>query len=149
MSCWSVRTSVTTEDYSWSLLHQTKANMDPCFQHRGFEQRGRRRRPPCRGVRGHPPPENFEISSPWKRDFRHSEAKSACFNISFFKVKMPFFLHQNITKLSRNDANLHLWIYHQNILHFIFFQFCVSSTTGSIRSILWGYPSAKSWTTAL
>ena len=84
------------------------ADMDPCFQHRGFEQRGHRRRSPCRGVRGHPPPENFEISSPRKRDFRHSEAKSACFNISFFKVKMPFFLHQNITKLSRNDANLHL-----------------------------------------
>ena len=78
------------------------------FQHRGFEQRGRRRRPPCRVVRGNPPPQNFKISSPRKRDFRHSEAKSACFNISFFKVKMPFFLHQNITKLSRNDANLHL-----------------------------------------
>ena len=38
-------------------------------------------------------PENLEISSPQKRDFCHSEAKSACFNISFFKVKMPFFLH--------------------------------------------------------
>ena len=29
--------------------------------------------------------ENFEISSPRKRDFRHAEAKPACFNISFFK----------------------------------------------------------------
>ena len=64
--------------------------------------------PPCRGVRGHSRPENFEMSSPRKRDFRHSEAKSACFNVSFFKVKMPFFLLQNITKLSRNDANLRL-----------------------------------------
>ena len=26
----------------------------------------------------------------------------------FFKVKMPFFLHQNITKQHKNDANLHL-----------------------------------------
>ena len=34
---------------------------------------------------------NFEISSPRKRDFRHSEANSACFKVSFFKVKMPFF----------------------------------------------------------
>ena len=50
--------------------------------------------------------EMFKISSPQKRDFRHYE--SACFNISFLKVKMPFFLHQNITKLRKNDANLHL-----------------------------------------
>ena len=28
-------------------------------------------------------PVGFEISSPRKRDFCHSEAKSACFNISF------------------------------------------------------------------
>ena len=60
------------------------------------------------GGSGIPPPENFEILSPRKPNFRHFEAKSACFNISFFKVKMPFFLHQNITKLSRNGANLHL-----------------------------------------
>ena len=33
--------------------------------------------------RGILPPENFEISSPRKLDFRHSEAKSVCFNISF------------------------------------------------------------------
>ena len=26
----------------------------------------------------------------------------------FFKVKMPFFLHQNITKRHKNNANLHL-----------------------------------------
>ena len=74
----------------------------PGFQHRGFKQRGCRRRLPCRGVRGHSRPENFEILSPRKRDFRQSKAKSAFFNISFFKVKMPFSLHQNITKLNRN-----------------------------------------------
>jgi len=51
----------------------------------------RQRQLPSRGVRGHSLPENFEISSPRKRDFRHSEAKSGCFNISFFKVKMPLF----------------------------------------------------------
>ena len=34
----------------------------------------------------HPPPENFEISSPRKHDFCHSEANSACFNISNFKT---------------------------------------------------------------
>ena len=32
---------------------------------------------------GYPLPENFKISCPRKCDFRHSEAKSACFNISF------------------------------------------------------------------
>lgn len=37
------------------------------------------------GVRWHPPPEHFEISSPQKRDFCHFEAKSACCNISFLK----------------------------------------------------------------
>ena len=52
------------------------------------------------------------LSSPEKCDFRHPEAKSVCFDISFFKVKVPFFLHQNITKLHKNDAN---------ILYFIFF----------------------------
>ena len=40
--------------------------------------------PPMYGVRGHPPPENFEISSPRKRNFRHTEAKSVCFDISLF-----------------------------------------------------------------
>ena len=35
---------------------------------------------------GYPLPENFKIRfSPRKRDFRHSEAKSVCFNISFLK----------------------------------------------------------------
>ena len=63
---------------------------------------------PVEGFRRHPSPENFEISSLRKRDFCHSEAKSACFNTSLFNVKMPFFLYQNITKLRKNDANLHL-----------------------------------------
>ena len=49
---------------------------------------------------------NLEISSPQKRDFCHSEAKSACFNISFFKVKMPFFLHQNITESSETTMQM-------------------------------------------
>ena len=38
------------------------------------------------GVWWHPPLENFEISSPQKHDFRHSEPKSVCFNISFSKM---------------------------------------------------------------
>ena len=58
------------------------------------------------------------LSSPGKFDFRHLEAKSACFDISFFKVKVPFFLHKNITKLRKNDANtLHffniIFVFHQ------------------------------------
>ena len=32
------------------------------------------------------------------------------FNISFFKVRMSFFLHQNITKLHKNNVNLHLYL---------------------------------------
>ena len=51
---------------------------------------------------------------------------------------MPFLLHQNITKLCEPDADLHLLTYDKNILHFILFQFCVSSKTGSTRSILRG-----------
>ena len=39
---------------------------------------------PCRGVRGHHPQENCGIFSSGKGDFRHSEAKSACLNVSFF-----------------------------------------------------------------
>ena len=49
---------------------------------------------------------------------------------------MPFFLHQNVTKLCKNNANLRLQNYDKNILHFNFFQFCVASNTGSSRSIL-------------
>ena len=52
------------------------------------------------------------LSRPGKCDFRHPKAKSACFDISFFKVKVSFFLHKNITKLHKNDANT---------LYFIFF----------------------------
>ena len=76
------------------------------------------------------------LSSPGKCDFHHPKAKSACFDISFFKVKVSFFLHKNITKLRKNDANT---------LYFIFFfnNFCVSSKTGSTRSILQGYLSTK------
>ena len=76
------------------------------FSQRGFDaQRGPLRRGGG-GRYGCILPENFKIPSPRKRDFRHSEAKTACFNISFFKVKMPFFLHQNITKLRKNDVKL-------------------------------------------
>ena len=39
------------------------------------------------------PPENFGIFSPRKCDFRHSEAMSACFNVSFSKVKIALFSH--------------------------------------------------------
>ena len=52
------------------------------------------------------------LSRPGKCDFRHPKAKSACFDISFFKVKVSFFLHKNITKLRKNNANT---------LYFIFF----------------------------
>ena len=45
------------------------------------------------------------LSRPGKCDFCHPKAKSACFDISFFKVKVPFFLLKNITKLRKNDAN--------------------------------------------
>ena len=34
---------------------------------------------------------NSGIFNPRKRDFRYSEAKSACFNFSFVKVKIPYF----------------------------------------------------------
>ena len=60
----------------------------------------------------HPHATHCKISSLRKRDFRHSEAKSACFNISIFVVKMLFFFHQNETKLHENDANfqvIKLW----------------------------------------
>ena len=40
---------------------------------------------------GGPPMANFELSCLWKRDFCHSEAKLACSNFSFYKVKVPFF----------------------------------------------------------
>ena len=40
---------------------------------------------------GPPLKKKIELSSPRKRDFRHSEAKRACFNISFYKVNIPFF----------------------------------------------------------
>ena len=46
-----------------------------------------------KGGRGHPPPENFGIFSPRICIFRHSGAKSACFNVSFSKVKIPLFSH--------------------------------------------------------
>ena len=91
-------------------------------------------RPPCRGVRGHPghPGKILKNSSPRKRDSRHSEAKSACFNISFFKVKMPFFLHQTITKT--RVTKIQICVYKTMIkvycISFIFFQFCVPSKTG-------------------
>ena len=60
--------------------------------------------PPVGGFRGHPPTEIFEISSSQKRDFRQQRVL-----ISFLKVKMPFsFCIKNVTKLRKNDANLHL-----------------------------------------
>lgn len=58
------------------------------------------------GVPWHPSPEKNEISSPQKCDFYHSEAKSECFNISFFKVgsnlvmNFYFFLKKNF----KNDC---------------------------------------------
>ena len=37
--------------------------------------------------------------------------QSQCVLIShFFKVKMSFFLNQNITKLHKNNVNLHLYL---------------------------------------
>ena len=86
------------------------------FSRGGLMKGGDLLRPPCGG----------------KRDSRHSEAKSACFNISFFKVKMPFFLHQTITKT--RVTKIQICVYKTMIkvycISFIFFQFCVSSKTG-------------------
>ena len=59
------------------------------------------------------------LSRPGKCDFRHPKAKSACFDISFFKVKVSFFLHKNITKLRKNDVNT-LYFY----LFFNYFFLC-------------------------
>ena len=42
-----------------------------------------------------------EIFSPQKRDFRHSEAKAVCFNISFSKVKFPFFFALKYNKAAQ------------------------------------------------
>ena len=98
------------------------------------------------GLRGHPRSENFEISSPRKRDFAIFLQSQRVLITHFFfsKVKMPFFLPQNITNLRKNDANcqiIKLWLK----IYYIssFFQFCVSLKTGSTRSILRGHLSAK------
>ena len=61
-----------------------------------------------------------QLSSPGKCDFRHPEAKAACFDISFFKVKVSFFLHKNITKLHKNNANTLYFIFFSII--FVFFK---------------------------
>ena len=68
------------------------------FSRGGLMKEGCLLRSPCRGSGGILPRKILKNSSPRKRDSRHSEAKSTCFNISFFKVKMPFSLHQTITK---------------------------------------------------
>ena len=48
---------------------------------------------PEEGVRWHPPPDDFEISSPRKHDFHHSEAESACFGYELLRVlRMTVFL---------------------------------------------------------
>lgn len=36
---------------------------------------------PCRAVQGHPPPAKVYNCGPQKWDFRHSEAKQACYNV--------------------------------------------------------------------
>ena len=60
------------------------------------------------GVRGHPSPENF-LKKGLENAISAIQRQSQYVLIShFFKVKMPFFLHQNITKRHKNDANLHL-----------------------------------------
>lgn len=71
--------------------------------------KGGRHRASLLGVRGASfrTPENSEISCPRKGDFNCSEGNLAHFNTSFLKVKMPFLLPQNETKLCKNDANLH------------------------------------------
>ena len=71
----------------------------------------------CRGSGGILPWKILYISSPRKRDFRHSEAKSACLDISFF-------LHQNITKTC--VTMMQICIYKKTMrkiycLNFIFF----------------------------
>ena len=56
--------------------------------------------------------------------------RAACFNMSFFKVKMTFFLHQNITK--NCVTKMQICIYKTMIKIYCI---CVSSKTGSTRSI--------------
>ena len=58
------------------MIDDGDANGDDGFRRGGLMKGGA----PV-GVRGYPPLKNFEISSPRKRDFCHSEAKSACFSI--------------------------------------------------------------------
>ena len=53
-------------------------------------QRGRS----CRGCWRHPPPESFELSSPQKCDFRHSEATSACFNILIKSIDLGLVINK-------------------------------------------------------
>ena len=88
--------------------------------------------PPVGGSGGILPWKILKNSSPRKRDSRHSEAKSTCFNISFFKVKMPFSLHQTVTKTC--VTKIQICIYKTMIkvycINFIFFQLCVSSKSG-------------------
>ena len=60
-------------------------------------------RPPVGGLQGNPPQRilKFQVLgntiSAVLRQSKH-----------VLIIKMPFFLHQNITKLHKNDANLHL-----------------------------------------
>ena len=48
-----------------------------------------------------------------------------CFSISFFKVKMLFFLHQNINKICIYKTRIKMYC-----IDFIFSQFCFWSKTG-------------------
>ena len=93
--CLKIARFLTKSIWTWKNLHYVRARSGavPGFYQRGFDERGPPN-PPW-GYPGHPPPEIIEISSPWKRDFCHSEAwlgyeftafKIDCFNFVFLQV---------------------------------------------------------------
>ena len=61
-----------------------------------------------RWVQGHPRPKTFEISSLGNAISAILRQSQRVLIPHFFYVKMSFLLHQNITKLHKPDANLHL-----------------------------------------
>ena len=126
-------------------MERLSTGADPGFSIRGSMKGGRP--PPCRsGIWEHPSHKNFEISSPRKHDFRHFEAKSSCFNISFFQsdnailFASKYNYYSCVTTMQICIQKTMIKIYCINVINF---QFCVSLKTGSIRSIL-RYLSEKS-----
>ena len=61
-----------------------------------------------RGIRVHSRPKIFEIPSLGNAISAILRQSQRVLIPHFFNVKMPFLLHQNITKLHKPGANLHL-----------------------------------------